>query len=1024
MANSVTEKIRSFFTILIILTLSSSIANAQYFGRNKVLYQNFDFRVTQTPHFEIYNYLENKNVKQHFAQNTEQWYHMHQAVLRDTFKERNPLIVYNSHAHFQETRAIEGQIDVGTGGVTEALKNRIVMPFMESNAQTDHVLGHEMVHAFQYHLIRDSFNLNALNNLPLWMVEGMAEYVSTGYIDANTTMWLRSSLADNKLPTLKDLNNRPDLYFPYRWGEAFWAYVTGKYGDEMVRKLFIESAKRGYDVAIKNLFKVNEKEFSKQWQDAIRSSFSPFQASTSANAIGQNLVGKEKAGRLNIVPSISPDGKYVAFWTEKNLFSIDLYLADAISGKIIHKLTSNSINSHIDQYSSYESSVAWSPDSRRVAFVAFAKGRNRLLIVDTRGKMEQELDIPGVSSFSNPTWSPDGNTLVLTGLVEGQSDLYSYNLNTQRVKQLTNDHYSDILPSFSPDGKTIAFTTDRLSNTGNGQRHLYSHNVALYDLASGTITNLELFPGANNMNPVFGTDNNNIYFLSDRDGFRNMYSYNLTSKALSQLTNLFTGIAGITVFSPAISISRNTGEVVYSYYSKNGYTIYSARMSDFAAKPVEAGNVNMQAAIMPPFTRLGRDIVQANITNPPALTTADVAMKEVPYKPKFQLDYIGNTGVGIQTGGSYGTGMAGGINGIFSDMVGNHQLFGAVSLNGEVYDLAGQFAYLNQKNRFNWGAAVSHIPYVSGAQRLAYDSLSDRNGNKVPALSSSLDLLRTFEDQVQVFGSYPFSTIQRIEAGGSFARYYYRMDRYTDYYDPSGYYYYTSTRTKQPTPSGFNFGQTYLALVGDNSNFGVTAPLTGHRYRMEAGQYFGVVSLTNLLGDYRKYFRFAPFTFAARELYAGRFGRDAGTGVLPPLFIGYPTLVRGYSAMQYSEGTNPNETVGINDLIGSQMFVSNAELRFPLTGPERLSAITSRFLLTDLNLFTDGGVAWGQAYDVNGNGITNVKNLKGSKFIMSSGVSLRVNVFGYLVVEPYYAIPWQNGGFKNASFGFNFVPGW
>ncbi len=135
---------------LFLITISFSLStSAQYFGRNKVLYENFDFKVAQTPHFDIYHYLKNASVRDRFVQNTEQWYLMHQQVLRDTFKERNPFILYNSHAHFQQTRAIEGQIDVGTGGVTEGLKNRVVMPFMESNAQTDHVLGHELVHAFQ-----------------------------------------------------------------------------------------------------------------------------------------------------------------------------------------------------------------------------------------------------------------------------------------------------------------------------------------------------------------------------------------------------------------------------------------------------------------------------------------------------------------------------------------------------------------------------------------------------------------------------------------------------------------------------------------------------------------------------------------------------------------------------------------------------------------------------------------------------------------------------------------------------------
>lgn len=1010
--------------VLLLFVLLSFNGSAQYFGRNKVLYQNFDFKITQSPHFEVYNYLTDKTQENWFSHLCEQWYNIHQQVLRDTFHERNPLILYNHHAHFQQTRAIEGQIDVGTGGVTEALKNRIVMPFFESNAQTDHVLGHEMVHAFQYHMIQDSFSLRALNNLPLWMVEGMAEYVSTGYVDANTTMWLRSAVAANKLPTLKDLTNRPDLYFPYRWGEAFWAYVTGLYGDAIIKRLFLESARRGYDQAIKTLFKMDEKTFSRQWQEAIRTSFAPYQQTTQATAVGHNLISKDQGGRINIVPSISPDGKYLAYWTEKNLFSIDLYIADATTGKNIERVTRNSFNSHVDQYSSYESSVAWSPDSRQLAVVAFAKGRNQLLLVDTRGKIRQEIDLPGLTGFNNPTWSPDGSTIVVTGLKEGRSDLYAYNLTTKNIKQLTNDYFSDLLPSFSSDGKSIVFSTDRLALANNRLQHTFSHNIALLDYQTGTITNLDIFPGADNMNPVFGTNSHSIYFLSNRDGFRNLYTYDLASKQLSQLTNLFTGISGITAYAPAISVSRQTGQVYYSYYSNSNYEIFSAADGEFQRKPVSSTEVSMRAATMPPFNRVGNDIVQHNLTAPPALTAAQQVTRELPYQPKFQLDYLGNTGVGIQTGGVYGTGLAGGVNGIFSDILGNNQLFGAISLNGELVDVGGQFAYFNQNNRLNWGASVSHIPYLSGAQYLFYDSLKDNSGQSQQVLNSSLDILRTFQDQVSLFASYPFSTIRRIEAGASFARYYYRLDRYSDYYDPSGSIYLGSKKEKQDVPSGFNFGNGYLALVGDNSFFGVASPLAGHRFRLEASQYLGVINMQTLLGDYRKYFRLAPVTVATRNLFMGRYGKDAENGILPPLYIGYPSLIRGYGALNYTEGAS-DFPLTINDLIGSRMYVGNAELRLPFTGPERLSVIKSRFFLSELNLFTDGGMAWGNRQPLSGTS-AKTEGLKEntSPFILSSGLSLRVNLFGYLVIEPFYAIPWQNGGWKNSSFGINLQPGW
>src|SRR5207249_4691684 len=131
------------------------------------------------------------------------------------------------------------------------------------------------------------------------------------------------------LPTLKDLTNKPDLFFPYRWGQAFWAYVTGMYGNKIIKPLFMMTASVGYKDAIKRVLGLDEKVFSEKWQQAIRNAYTPFQKNTSLTATGTAIINRKNAGRLNIVPSISPDGKMLAFWTEKDLFNIDLYLANA-----------------------------------------------------------------------------------------------------------------------------------------------------------------------------------------------------------------------------------------------------------------------------------------------------------------------------------------------------------------------------------------------------------------------------------------------------------------------------------------------------------------------------------------------------------------------------------------------------------------------------------------------------------------------------------------------------------------------
>lgn len=1010
------------FSLLFFITISVC---AQYFGRNKVNYRDLDFKVLETPHFEIYHYLQNSNTLNRYAQSVEQWYRMHQVIFQDTFKLQNPFILYNTHGDFQQTNTISGLIGVGTGGVTEGLKNRVIMPFMESNAQTDHVTGHELVHAFQYHMVRvsDSLSLQSLNNLPLWMVEGLAEYMSIGYEDPLTAMWLRAAIKDNRLPTLKDLTNKPDLYFPYRWGEAFWAFVTGIYGDEIIKPLFLATARMGYAEAIKRVLGLDEKLFSQKWKEAITNAYSPYLNTTSASPPGIELITRNNAGRLNVVPSISPDGRLIAFWTEKDIFNIDLYLADASSGRILNKLTSQSFSSHIDEYSSYESAVAWSPDSRQIAFVAFSKGRNRLIIVDESGKIQREIEIPGINGFSNPSWSPDGNSIVITGLVDGQSDLYIYDLRNSSVKQLTNDRYADLMPTYSPDGNIIVFSTDRLSIGNEAVKHKFWHNVAIYEVSTGSIRNLDFFSGANNLNPVFSPDGQTIYFVSDRGGFRNLFSTNLSGTEINQLTNLYTGISGITLYAPVISTSRQTGDILFNYYNQNGdYSIYKATPSGLTANKVPAGAVNMAGAQLPPMDRGGNNTVQNLLANTTIPLEPLSSFSSRPYKSKFQLDYISNSGgIGGSVGGSFSPGVNGGVNAIFSDMLGHHQLYGSLAINGEIYDFGGQFAYFNQNQRLNWGLAVSHLPYVQGLQRYGLDSLEVSPGDSIEVINLSTDILRTFQDQLALFTAYPFSQTRRLEAGASFARYYYRLDRYSDYYTVDGFYI-GSERNKLPTPKGFNFGQAYLAYVGDNSQFGVASPLTGHRFRFEAGKYFGIANLESVLGDYRKYFRAAPVTLAFRNMYMGRFGKDAETGVIPPFYLGDPYFIRGYEALDFATDRN-NDQVSLNDLLGSRIFVTNAEIRLPFTGPERLSVIRSRFLFTELNLFTDGGMAWGNPGSPSSDEQNEVVARK-SRFVLSSGVSLRVNLFGYLIIEPYYAIPWQNGGFSNGSFGLNFIPGW
>src|SRR5687768_1648291 len=150
--------------------------SAQYFGRNAVQYEKFHFKVLRTQHFDVYFYDKEAPAAAEAARMAERWYARLSTVLRHQLNGRQPLILYSDHPDFEQTNVLGEQPGEGTGGVTESLKRRIILPMGASPAETDHVIGHELVHAFQYDItgVGRGSMVTGLNRVPLWFVEGMA----------------------------------------------------------------------------------------------------------------------------------------------------------------------------------------------------------------------------------------------------------------------------------------------------------------------------------------------------------------------------------------------------------------------------------------------------------------------------------------------------------------------------------------------------------------------------------------------------------------------------------------------------------------------------------------------------------------------------------------------------------------------------------------------------------------------------------------------------------------------------------
>jgi outer membrane protein assembly factor BamA len=258
-----------------------------------------------------------------------------------------------------------------------------------------------------------------------------------------------------------------------------------------------------------------------------------------------------------------------------------------------------------------------------------------------------------------------------------------------------------------------------------------------------------------------------------------------------------------------------------------------------------------------------------------------------------------------------------------------------------------------------------------------------------------LEVIRQINRELSLFTAYPLNRSRRIElwAGANHISFTHELERRAVY---SNGQVALDTTIDFAAPSSLTLGTGGAALVHDNSFFGATSPVLGSRWRLEVAPTFGSISYTTALVDYRRYFMpVRPFTLAGRVMHVARYGAGSDDDRLTPLFLGYPNLVRGYDYNSFDSsecGTSTGCPV-FDQLIGSRVAVANAELRFPLFGLLGLGDGYYGALPIEAALFYDAGAAWSRT--VSGH------------LVSSAGVTLRMNLFGYAVVQLDYAHPFQ-----------------
>ncbi len=757
----------------------------QIFGKNHVQYKEFKTKFIQSEHFDIYFDEGGLDIAEFVAEVAEQSYKEIKDDFRYELSSRITIIVYNSHNDFQQTNVQIAPPEESVGGFTEFFKNRVVIPYEGNWEKFRHVIHHELVHAVMLQMVYGSGVQSIITGLarlqlPLWFVEGLAEYESRGW-DTESDMFMRDAALNGYIPEIPYLGG----FLAYKGGQSVLYYISQKYGGEKIGEMLGKiKINKSLDRGIRSSIGMSLEDLNKRWQKHLKKEYWPDIAGRQEpEDMARQLTDHTKYRNfINNSPALSPNGDKLAFLSDKSDY-FDIYLMSAIDGKIISKLVSGQKTGDLEELHWLRPGITWSPDSKYIAFAAKAGGEDALNIVDVKKRKIVRSMKFGLDGVFSPAWSPKDDEIAFVGLKHGVCDLYAVNLQTQAVRKITDDVFSDLEPAYSPDGSRIAFISDRgklnsaaLPDNFKIWRADYRNlDIYLVDAngtaAGGRIEQITVTPFFEKT-PVFSPDGKKLAFTSDRSGIYNIYLHDLASREEHAISNVITGVFHL-------SWAGDGSRMAFVSFYNAGYDIYLLK-NPLDIKPGEVNPAKtafltrleqkqkeqrVDLSITAAEAREDREankyrhyvfgddfaegVVKTKAEQAAFLDTsqykqASGAYKVHKYKTKFSPDIIyGNAGY------SQFFGVQGQTQLSLSDVLGNHRINLYTDL---FYDIR------NSNYQLNYFYLPKRTDYGIGGFHHAWFFYSD-------PFFGGFGLMRDRYYGLSLYASRPFNTFKRVDAG-------------------------------------------------------------------------------------------------------------------------------------------------------------------------------------------------------------------------------------------------------------------
>jgi len=573
--------------LVVIFFLTGHPARAQFynglnmsFGKNRIQYPKPDVLESEFfasfyryDRYDVYFYPKGREMAEYVSRFAYRELTRLENFFEYSLTKRIIFLVYNRLSDYRQSNIglISGKDETNIGGVTRVLDNKVFLYFEGDYRKFDQqviaaiteVIMQEMLYGGT---MRDRLASSTLLNLPEWYYKGLISYISKGW-DVETENRVKDGILSGRFDKFNRLEGQDAAYA----GHSIWNFIAESFGKSVIPTIvYFTRINRNTSSGFLNVLGTSLNALSYEWLHFYKTRYAA--AAHQGDIPDSQLVKlKNRKGTEFLRARISPDGRYIAYTSNsEGQIRVMLYNVQTNKSKKIYQT-----GAKLGQIEDYSFPVlAWHPSSGLLSMMMEYKGKIRysLYPLDTRKWEHQYIKLyDKILDFS---YSDDGLNLVLSGVVNGQSDIFVYNLVANTSERITNDRADDFSPRFIDKSSRILFTSNRkdlsLEDQKDKQLQQQNRDVFIFDYAtkSDHLTRLAEDAYVDRFQPDRRADNK-YYYLGDDNGLRNRYMAQYDSSIISIDTTLHYSFS--TKSTPLTNYSRNIIDQSFSK-STNEYT--------------------------------------------------------------------------------------------------------------------------------------------------------------------------------------------------------------------------------------------------------------------------------------------------------------------------------------------------------------------------------------------------------------------------------------------------------------------